>query len=174
MDGTNEAFRRSYVHKGAKAKMRDHIKILGLLNIIMGSLTALIGLTALLVMGGIAGLMASGVADSSLSDVENARTFAPWLGLIGLVAAIFFSVIALPTIIGGWGLLRYKSWSRVLTIIVSAFHLLSLPFGTALGIYGRWVLTNDQSRQLLDSGGTLPPQTFPMRQQPVGHPPQTV
>ena len=71
--------------------MRDHIKILGILNIIMGSLTALVGVVVLLVMGSVASFMAIGVPDSSPSDAENARAVAPFLGLIGLVVAIFLT-----------------------------------------------------------------------------------
>jgi hypothetical protein len=89
--------------------MRDHIKILGILNIIMGSLTALVGVVVLVVMGSVASFMALGVPDSSPSDAENARAVAPFLGLIGLVVAIFLTAVAVPSIIGGWGLLKYKS-----------------------------------------------------------------
>ncbi len=145
--------------------MRDHIKILGILNIVMGSLTAVIGVCVLLIMGGVASFMAFGLPDSSGSDAENARAFAPWLGLIGVFVAIFLTAVALPAILGGWGLVKFKNWSRILMIVVSGLNLLHIPFGTALGIYGLWVLTNDQARQLLESGGSLPPQIFPMPQQ---------
>jgi hypothetical protein len=151
--------------------MRDHIKILGILNIIMGSLTALIGIVVMLFMGGIASFVAFGAANAS-SDADNARVAAPFLGLVGVFVAGFLLTISLPAVIGGWGLLKYKSWSRVVMIVISALHLFSIPFGTALGIYGLWVLTNDQSRLLLESGGVMPPQTFPMPQQPIPQPPQ--
>jgi hypothetical protein len=159
--------------------MRDHIKILGVLNIIMGSLTALAGFAVLLVMGGLAGFLAMGGPDSSASDVENARVAAPWLGLIGICVAIFLVAVALPSIVGGWGLLKYKSWSRILMIVISGLNLIHIPLGTALGIYGLWVLLNEQTRQLLESGGMLPPPIYPMSQQPApgfpgSQPPQGV
>jgi hypothetical protein len=151
--------------------MRDHIKILGVLNIIMGSLTALAGLAVVLFMGGLASIMAAGgFSDTSSSDAENARMVAPWMGLIGLIIAIFLVAVAVPAILGGWGLLKYKSWSRILMLIVSGLNLLHIPFGTALGIYGLWVLLNEQSRQLLESGGTMPPPTYPMQPQAAGYP----
>jgi hypothetical protein len=37
-------------------------------------------------------------------------------------------------------------------IVISALHLLSFPIGTALGVYGLWVLLNEQSRRLLEGG----------------------
>jgi hypothetical protein len=145
--------------------MRDHIKILGILNIVMGSLAALVGLIVVVAMGGFATFLAWGLPNSSASDAENARVIAPWFGFLGLVIASFILALALPSIIGGWGLLKYKRWSRILMIVVSGLNLLHIPLGTALGIYGLWVLLNDQTTQLLESGGTMPPPTYPMPQQ---------
>ncbi len=162
--------------------MRDHIKILGVLNIVMGSLNALGGLIVLVMMGGLATFMASGVVanSASASDADNARAAAPWMGLIGVIIGGFLLAFAIPSIVGGWGLLKYKSWSRILMLIISGLNLLHIPFGTALGIYGLWVLTNDQSTQLLESGGTMPPAAYRMPQEPQaaagypgGQPPQS-
>jgi len=36
----------------------------------------------------------------------------------------------------------------VLAIILSVIHLLSIPFGTALGIYGLWVLLQRETEPL--------------------------
>jgi hypothetical protein len=149
--------------------MRDHIKILGILNIVMGSLTALGGLVVMLFLGGMASILAMGVGDAS--DAENARVAAPLVGLFGGAITIFLLAWGALTILGGWGLLKYKPWSRILMIILSGISLIHFPIGTALGIYGLWVLLNDQSRQLLESGGTMPPQIYPMQQQPAtGYP----
>jgi hypothetical protein len=92
------------------------------------------------------------------------------MGLIGVGFATFFMALAVPAIVGGWGLLKYKSWSRILMIIISGLNLIHIPFGTALGIYGLWVLLNEQTTQLLESGGTLPPlaPAYPMQPQAPG------
>jgi hypothetical protein len=135
--------------------VRDHIKLLGILNMIMGGLTALIGVIVLLIFGGAAGLIAARIQNAI--DPDQAAFAAPVAMLIGLCIAGFLLVLSAPAIIGGWGLIKGKSWSRVLMIVISALHLLSFPFGTALGIYGLWVLLNEQSRQLLEGGG--PPYT---------------
>jgi hypothetical protein len=173
--GTNGGFQRflSHIwmprrHPGG-TELRDHVKILGILNIVMGGLTALAGLTVLVAMGGIAAVLGIISQDGSGGDLEGARVAAPILGLIGSLIGIFLLAISLPSIVGGWGLLKYKSWSRVLMIIVSGIHLLHVPLGTALGIYGLWVLLNEQTRQLLESGGAMPPATYSMPQ-PAGFP----
>jgi len=140
--------------------MREHLKILGILNIIMGSLTALGGLVVLLASGSIASIIAMGLQDSG--DAENARIAAPIVGLVGLIIGIFLLALAFPAILGGWGLLNHKSWARILMIVVSGVSLLHFPLGTALGIYGLWVLLNEQSRQLLETGGAFPPAGYVM------------
>jgi hypothetical protein len=132
--------------------VRDHIKLLGILNMIMGGLTALIGVVVLLIFGSAAGLIAARIHNAV--DPDQAAFAAPVAMLIGLCIAGFLLILSAPAIIGGWGLIKGKSWSRVLMIVISALHLLSFPFGTALGIYGLWVLLNEQSRQLLEGGGT--------------------
>jgi hypothetical protein len=141
--------------------MRDHIKILGVLNIIMGCLTASVGLLALLILSGVAGA----VHWSAMSSGEDGAFFAaPIISFIGLGVAAFFVLLGLPSIIGGWGLLKLRPWARVLTLVVSAFHLLHVPFGTALGVYGLWVLLSEESRVILSDrpGGNMP-LTYPGR-----------
>jgi len=141
--------------------MRDHIKILGILNIVMGCLTASIGLVALVILGGLAGA----ISWSGVSFPDNGPPFAgPILSLIGLGVAAFFVLLGLPSVVGGWGLLKLRPWARVFTLIVSGFHLLHVPFGTALGVYGFWVLLSDEARTILSDrpGGSLP-LTYPGR-----------
>jgi hypothetical protein len=137
--------------------MRDHIRILGILNIVMGCLTAAVGIFVLLAMGTLVGIISASIASGSGSDMHDAATAAPFIGLVGVIIAGFFIVLALPSIIGGWGLMHYRPWSRVLMIVVSAFHLFHIPLGTALGIYGLWVLLNTESQRILESGGAWVP-----------------
>jgi hypothetical protein len=55
-----------------------------------------------------------------------------------------FTMMLLPIPIGiaaaGIGLLKYREWARILTLIFAAFMLMGIPFGTAVGIYAFWVL----------------------------------
>lgn len=119
----------------------------------MGGLTALVGLGVLLIFGGAAGFIAAGMHEATGVDPDHGALVAPIAMVIGLCIAGFLLLVSAPAIIGGWGLIKGKSWSRVLMIVISALHLLSFPVGTALGIYGLWVLLNEQSRQFLDGGG---------------------
>ncbi|HEX6896474.1 MAG TPA: hypothetical protein VF146_14445 [Bryobacteraceae bacterium] len=135
--------------------MAQHVKILGILHIIYSGLVLLVGVVVLVVMGGIAGFVgASGNADSQVAT--------PILGLIGFGLFIFFVVLALPGLIGGFGLMQFKPWARILVIVLSAFELLSVPFGTALGIYGFWVLLNRETEYLFQPR----PPAYPVVPQP--------
>ena len=109
--------------------MQQHVKILAILNIIYGAMTALAGLVVMAVLGGIAGFLGA-------SGDHDAAAGAGVLAIVGTVVPIFLVLLGAPSIIAGIGLLKYQSWARILTIIVSALHLLSIPFGTALGAYG--------------------------------------
>jgi hypothetical protein len=151
--------------------MREHIRVLGILNLIMGGFVALAGVVILLIMGGIAGVItaAAGNGDDRMGGTVVA--------VIGVVVAIFFLILAAPTVIGGWGLLKFRPWSRPLMIVVSVFHLLHVPLGTALGVYGLWVLFSEDARRTLESGGHMyvPPPPYPATavppQQPTYPPP---
>lgn len=132
--------------------MRDHVKILGVLNIVWSSIGILAGIIVLLVFGGLAGVM--GMTGASGND-SSALMVAPVMVLIGIGIVILVSVLSLPTLIGGIGLLKLKPWSRTLMIVVSIFHLLSLPFGTALGVYGLWVLFHEDTTRLFEGNRQL-------------------
>ena len=114
--------------------MKTHITILGWLNIANGALTLLIGAFVFILLAGI------GVASG---DPEAL----PILAVIGMSTGMFMFALALPSLLAGFGLLREKNWGRILTIIVSFFNLLNFPIGTALGIYGLWVLLRKEATE---------------------------
>jgi len=122
--------------------MEQHIKIVAILNIILGALGLCIALFVLVFFGGLAGLA------GSQPDPE-AEVGAAVLGAIGGIAALLVAAISAPGLIAGIGLLSYKPWAQTLTIIVSILHLLNIPLGTALGIYGLWVLLKDETKAFI-------------------------
>jgi len=126
--------------------MESHVRILAILRIVAGCLGILFATAALLAFGGLAGLLAA---------TEAARDAEAWIAVPVLAAiggALFFLilVVSLPSIIAGAGLLKYRPWARILTIVLSAIDLLNVPLGTALGIYGLWVLLARDSQVLFE------------------------
>ena len=124
--------------------MEQHVKILAVLNIILGGLGIIVALVVLVLFGGLAGVASS---DSS----PDAQGGAAILGLIGGLGFIFIAIISIPSVIAGFGLLKFRSWAQILTIVLSVLGLLNFPFGTALGIYGLWVLLNKETKPLFQT-----------------------
>ena len=121
--------------------MADHIKIVAILHIVLGSLTILGGLAVLTIFGGIATIIGA-------SGSANALPAVPIVGGIGGIIFLVLCVLGVPGVIAGIGLLKFRPWARVLGIIISAVDLIHIPFGTALGIYGLWALLSRDSEQL--------------------------
>jgi hypothetical protein len=57
--------------------------------------------------------------------------------LVALVAVLSLAV--------GWGLYQRASWARMLALVMAFFSLLSIPLGTAIGIYTLVVLLPAES-----------------------------
>ena len=128
--------------------MRDHVKLLGIFNMVIGGLGILAAIGIFALFGGLAGIVgATGAHDS------DALVGASIMGGMGVAIAALITLLSLPQIIGGWGLIKFKPWARVLMIVISIINLIHIPIGTAIGVYGIWVLFNDETRRLFDTGG---------------------
>lgn len=66
---------------------------------------------------------------------------------VGILVGIIFVLIALPSLLAGYGLLKRYEWGRVLAFVMSIIHLFSFPIGTAVGGYTLWVLTREEARR---------------------------
>src|SRR5512146_1697938 len=60
----------------------------------------------------------------------------PMLSFIGLALVIK----AAAGIAAGIGIIQRADWARTLAIVVACVSLLSMPFGTAIGVYTLWVM----------------------------------
>jgi hypothetical protein len=126
--------------------MGKHIQILAILNIIWGSLGVLGALIVLAVFGGVTTIIRlAGGAE------PGAELAIPIVGTVGGLVFLVLIVTSAPSIVAGIALLKFKEWARILALVVSALHLFSIPFGTALGIYGLWVLLSQESIALFHS-----------------------
>jgi len=126
--------------------MESHVRILAILRIVAGCLGILVATVALLAFGGLAGL----VAATEATRDSQAWIAVPVLAAVGGALSFLLLVVSLPSIIAGAGLLKHRPWARTLTIVLSALDLLNVPLGTALGIYGLWVLLARDTRLLFE------------------------
>jgi hypothetical protein len=129
--------------------VETHVKVLAWLYIVFGALGTFfgLGLMALLSVIGVAG---------AASD-PDAWMAVPILGVTGVALGAFMLMLSLPGIIAGIGLLQYRPWARILTIVLSALNLINFPFGTILGIYGLYVMLSDEGARLF---AARPPATI--------------
>ena len=116
--------------------MQQHINILGWVYIVLGALGLLAAVFVLL--GTVGGGLLSGDAQAALITSG-----------VGFFVALIVSVLSVPNIIGGWGLLKRRPWARILVMILGALQLLSIPVGTIIGIYTLWALTRPEAQSLL-------------------------
>ncbi len=124
--------------------MVTHIRTLGWLHIALGALGLCGALVVWLIGGSIAGILH--FVDPEMGVPGAVAGFV--LGAIGF----FLAVLSLPALIAGWGLLNMRRWARVLTLILSAFHLFHVPLGTALAVYSFWVLLKPETDDLFRLG----------------------
>ena len=121
--------------------METHVKVFAVLQIALSALCLLAALGLTLVFIG-------GFGAASVSDNPDAAIALPFIGITGVALVSFLLVLALPGIITGIGLLRFRPWARVLGIVLSILGLMGFPLGTIIGVYGLWVLFSKDTERL--------------------------
>jgi len=130
--------------------MQTHVKVLGILHIVFGLLGVLAALGIMAVFGSIAGMI--GIS----AHGDDAVVAAPIVGMVGSFIMMLILLLSIPGIIIGWGLMNFRPWARLAGIVLSAFELIHVPFGTILGIYGLWVLLSNEGSMLFSGRPVVP------------------
>ena len=107
--------------------MENQVRLVGVLNIVCGTLNGLIAIFDILFFGGDTTLASSFDVNSILIDV--------WL-----CAAL---ALMLPCIVIGIALLGFRGWARWAGIVLSILEMLVAPLGTIVGVYGLIVLFSE-------------------------------
>jgi zinc ribbon protein len=119
----------------AEGRVNRNLRVLGVLWLVYSVIRAL-GVVWFLLVGRV-------MLPFILSHIPLGPPEFPLERLIS--GAFFFGTalagfLALLGLITAWGLLQHESWGRTLALVVGVVALLSIPFGTALGVYTLWVL----------------------------------
>lgn len=116
---------REFEHPRTRTRsIAGHVRLLGILWIANGALHLLPGLF----------LTMFGARTGRLPDMPPfAFNFMPLLGGFLMMSGVFSALV-------GIGLLIRHPWARIPALIAGALSLLSIPFGTALGVYTLWAL----------------------------------
>lgn len=115
--------------------METHVKLLGWFYIGLGILGLFFALLLFTILFG-AGLI-SGEGEAMAVTA-----------IVGTVLGGCLSLVSIPGVICGIGLLQRKAWARVLVLVLGCINLVNFPLGTALGIYTLWVLINPDTEPI--------------------------
>jgi hypothetical protein len=119
-------------------KMRKHVTVVGAIHIGFGFL----GL-----IGAVAAFFALNFARTMVGGEEIPEVILRVLAISVPSLIGFMSTLGL---IGGLGLLGFRSWARYLVIVIAALGCLNIPIGTLKGVYSLWVLLQDDTIKLFE------------------------
>ncbi len=120
-------------------RMKKHVNIAGILQIVFGSF---------LVLGALAIAILFGFIDQFVDDPTALKV----LGIISTPLVVLMLLFGGAMIAGGVGLFYCKPWARILTLIMAAMGLLNVPIGTLKGVYIIWVLVQSETISLFEKG----------------------
>jgi hypothetical protein len=120
-----------------------HVDFVGVLFIVWGVLTTLVGLSTLALGVSAVALIASASRGGGGGQVAAGVTAVVFAALA--LAAIIWGVVHIAV---GVPLRQRKPWARLVALMLGGVDLLLLPYGTALGIYTLWVLLNEEGKSL--------------------------
>ncbi len=128
-------------------RMKKHVSVAAILQIVFGSLNIIIALTI---------AFAFGFAEQFVDDPTAVKV----LAIVGTPLVVFFLLFGGAMIAGGVGLLSCKPWARILTLVMGAIGLLNIPIGTLKGVYIIWVLVQSETVSLFEKGCPKTPVTL--------------
>jgi len=123
-----------------RTRVREHVKLVGILWMAYSALHVFVGVCVILV---------SKFVFLRMMEVPNGPPpeVLMWMRpLIGIVGWLILAKAAVG-FITGWGLLQREEWARIVALVIGFLALLSVPVGTALGIYTLWVLLPAKSEE---------------------------
>jgi len=122
------------------------VDFLGVLFIVWGVLTALVGMSTLALGIGAVAIIASASHGSGGGQFAAGLTAAAFttLAVIAIVWGVGHVAVGVP-------LRRHTHWARLLALMLGSVDLLLLPYGTALGCYALWVLLNERGKALFET-----------------------
>lgn len=123
--------------------MATHVKVIAALFIVCGALLLVMAVAMPMFLG----LIATIIGANAEGD-HDAAVAVGILGLTGVALSIILGVLAIPFVATGWGMLKFRPWSRIAGIILAVLCLTKIPFGTILGIYALVILFRKETEAL--------------------------
>jgi hypothetical protein len=122
--------------------MLTHVDFLGVLFVVWGLLTMLVGVSTLALGVGAVALIASA------SRGGGGQVAAGLTAVVFTTLAIIAILWGAAHVVVGIPLRRRRPWARLIALMLGSVDLLLLPYGTALGVYALWVLLSEGGKSL--------------------------
>ena len=97
-------------------------------------------------------LLGTGAIVGIAGGIDDTEVPIGILAIVGFLVGGSLIVFSIPDLIAGIGLLKYKEWARILTIVLSIINLINIPIGTIIGGYSLWVLLSGDTIVLFQKG----------------------
>lgn len=125
-------------------KMKKHVTVVGAIHIGFGILGLIGALVVLFALNFARGFVAN-------EEIPNMV-----LKILAISLPLLIGFMSTLGLVGGIGLLAFKSWARYLVIVVAVLGCLNIPIGTLKGVYSIWVLVQDDTIKLFDEVKSAP------------------
>jgi hypothetical protein len=112
--------------------LENHIKVLGLLFILVGAFGGIAALVFFLLFGGPA----------------SAAAYGPLIGFMVIGWMTLLLILALPAMVLGFGLMYMHPWARSFGTVIAILELMNFPIGTCVGVYALWVLMSADTDEM--------------------------
>ncbi len=127
--------------------MSRHVDLLGVLFIVWGLLTTLVGVSTLAL-----GVGAIALITSASRGGEGGQFAAAVTAAVFMTLAIIAIVWGAAHVAAGVPLRSRRPWARLFALMLGSVDLILLPYGTALGVYALWVLLSENGKALFVKG----------------------
>ena len=115
--------------------MKKHVTAVAIIQIIFGGFVLIGGLTIGLIFK---------FVEQFVMDPDAILV----LDIISIPLSLLLFLFGGLMVLGAIGLLTYRIWGKVLTLIMGCLGLLNIPLGTLKGVYIIWTLTQDETNKL--------------------------
>jgi hypothetical protein len=131
----------------SQRELATHVKVLGWIVFVTGVM-------------GVVGSACMFVVMTTLAFAEGDAEARQIVPMIALGFSTFLGLLSCISLVAGYGLLKRKSWARVLGLVDGFLGLMWFPIGTLAGLYAFWVLLQAEAepyfRPAVETAGPPP------------------
>jgi hypothetical protein len=122
--------------------MEQHVKVIGILDIIFGAICAAGGLLFMIAF--------MFFTPTIIADYIDDPAIATAIMFFGIIGGALFLCFGSFQLIVGLKLRQHKPWARIAQIVLSILYLPNFPLGTSFGVYYLWAMFNEDTIELFE------------------------